>query len=113
MLTEGKHTGEFLLSEGEGQISRDKVTIVANSGDLVPGTVLGVITASGKYAPYVDAHADGTQAAKAVLYAHVPASAADQPAVVIARYAEVMGSMLTGSDANGVADLAGVGIIVR
>jgi hypothetical protein len=113
MLNEGKHTGEFLLSEANGHYSRDKVTIVANSGDLVPGTLLGKITASGKYKPYNNANADGSEVAKAVLYRHVPTSAADQPAVVVARAAEVLGTALVGNDAPGTADLAAVGIIVR
>ena len=35
-LVEGTHTGEFLISEGNGQISRERVTIVAGPA-LVPG----------------------------------------------------------------------------
>ncbi len=44
VLNEGKHTGEFLLSEGNGSISRETVTIAAAASALVPGTVLGKIT---------------------------------------------------------------------
>ena len=34
-LTEGKHTAEFLLSEGEGAISREQVTIYKMAYDHV------------------------------------------------------------------------------
>jgi hypothetical protein len=48
ILTEGKHPGEFLASEGNGTLSRDVVTLISGQ-NLVAGTVLGKITASGKY----------------------------------------------------------------
>lgn len=44
VLTEGKHTGEFLLSEGNGYISREAIIIAAAAGAMVPGQVLGKIT---------------------------------------------------------------------
>lgn len=44
VFNEGKHTGEFLLSEGNGSISRETVTISSAAAALVPGTVLGKIT---------------------------------------------------------------------
>jgi len=112
-LIEGKHTGEFLLSEGNGSISREEVTIAAAAGALVPGTVLGKITTSGKYVAYNNAAADGSEVAAAVLYAAAPDLAVDQDAVVIARQAEVIGAELTGLDTPAKADLAAVGIIVR
>lgn len=112
-LTEGRHTAEFLLSEANGYRSREVVTIAAAAAALSAGTVLGKITASGKYVAYSDAASDGSQAAAAVLYANVPDSASDQSAVVIIRDAEVKGTSLTGSDANGVADLKALGILVR
>jgi hypothetical protein len=112
-LTEGKHTAEFLLSEGNGSISREQVTIAAAAAALVPGTLVGKITASGKYAAYNNGASDGTEVAAGVLYAAAPDSAADQKAVIIARDAEVMASALTGSDTAGVADLKALGIIVR
>lgn len=43
-FTEGKHTGEFLLSEGNGSISREQVVIAAAASAMVPGTVVGKIT---------------------------------------------------------------------
>lgn len=40
-LTEARRTGEFLLSEASGTRSREEVTIAADVGALVAGTVLG------------------------------------------------------------------------
>jgi hypothetical protein len=112
-LTEGKYTGEFLLSEANGTRSREEVVIAAAASAMVPGTLVGKITASGKYVAYNNGASDGTQTAAGVLYQHVADSAADQKAVIIARDAEVNGDELTGSDAAGVADLLALGIIVR
>lgn len=112
-LQQGKFTGEFLLSEGNGTISREQVTIAAAAGALVPGTVLGKITASGKYVAYSNAAADGSEVAAGILYAAAPDLAADQKAVAIVRHAEVQASELTGLDAPARADLLALGIVCR
>ena len=47
-LQEGRYAGEFVVSEGNGKISRE--TIIVLSGEtLEAGAVLGKVTASGKY----------------------------------------------------------------
>lgn len=112
-LSQGKFTGEFLLSEGNGSISREQVTISSTAGALVAGTVMGKITATGEYVAYSNAAADGSEVAAGVLYANVPDSTADQKAVIIARHAEVQASELTGLDAPARVDLAAIGIICR
>lgn len=112
MLTETVHTGEYLISEGNGKISRDAITIVSGQ-NLPAGQVLGKVTASGKYAAYDNAALDGTETAAGILYAAVDATGADMSGIMTARLAEVDGNLLTGSDANGVADLAALNIIVR
>ena len=58
-LTEGKHTAEYLLSEAEGHRSRDNIKIASGSGVVKVGTVLGKVTASGKYAPHAPAEKAG------------------------------------------------------
>ena len=107
------YAGEFLLSKANGHISEETVTIAAAASALAAGTVLGKITASGKYVAYNNGANDGSEVAAGILYAPVPDSAADQKAVAIVRHAEVIGSKLTGSDANGVADLKALHIIVK
>lgn len=113
VLTEGMHTAEFLLSEGNGSISREEVVIAAAAGAMVAGTVLGKITASGKYVAYSNAAVDGTEVAAGVLYTNVADLATDQKAVAIVRQAEVVEAALTGIDATGKADLAAIGVICR
>ena len=112
MMTEKNRAGEFVLSEGNGRISRD-VAIIAAGAALGAGTVLGQITANSKLAAYDPAATDGTETAVAILYADVDAESADAEGVIIARSAEVKASMLVGSDADAVADLALKDIIVR
>lgn len=113
VFNEGTHTAEFLLSEGNGQISREQVTIAAAAPAMAAGTVVGKITSSGKYVPYNNSASDGSEVAAGILYHAVADKATDQQATIIARNAEVMGSALIGLDAPGRADLAALGVIVR
>lgn len=119
--TESQRTLAFLLSEANGKRSRQTVTIISGAGVLAAGTVLGKITASGKYTSSPATGADGSESAIAVLSHEVDASAADVAAVVIARDAEVKTPELAYAasvdDSNKRAakatQLATVGIIVR
>lgn len=112
-FTEGRHAGEFLLSQGNGAISREQVVIAAAAGAMAAGTVLGKITASGKYVAYNNGASDGSQTAAGILWDAVPDLAVDQKATAIVRHAEVTKSVLTGLDAPAEVELAAVGIIVR
>ena len=118
-LTESLNAGEFIIAEANGTISREAVTIVSGQ-NLAAGTVVGKITASGKYTAYDDDNADGSQAAAGILYDAVDASAADKAGVIIARHAEVITAKLTFAGTNdagditaGKADLAALDIILR
>ena len=121
VFTEGRHAAAFVISEGNGNRSRDTVTVASGQGELAAGAVLGKITASGKYALTTVAAVDGSETAVAVLLAAVDATSADVSAAVIARDAEVNGNLLSyGADVDQAAEiaaknaaLAGVGIIVR
>lgn len=95
--TENPRTGDFLLSEANGTLSRENIIVA--TGTLQPGTVLGKITASGKYAILAPAAEDGTQTAAAVLWAAVDASGGDAAAVAIVRDAEVKADGLIWPDA--------------
>ncbi len=118
-FTEPLRPAEFLISEASGTLSRETVTIVSGSTGLVPGLVLGKITASGKYAPYDDDNADGSEVAAAILLEAVDATA-DVAAAVIFRLAEVKSSLIQWASTNdagdktaGLADLAAKYIIAR
>ena len=49
VLVETRHAGEFILSEANGQRSREAITIASGAGIIAAGTVLGKVTATGKY----------------------------------------------------------------
>ena len=76
VLTEGRYAGEFIVSEGNGKISRETVTVLSGQ-NLQAGAVLGKVTASGKYKALDPAAADGSQIATVILYDAVNASAAE------------------------------------
>lgn len=114
VLTETIHVGEFLLSEDNSTRCRENVTVtVSGATKWLSGTVLGKITATGKYIKYVDAAVDGSGVAAGVLYNELDPVAGDIKATIIARDAEVIGAKLTGLDANATTELAAKGIIVR
>ena len=119
-LTESTHAGEFIVSEANGTLSREVVTVASGSGVIPAGMVLGKITVGGKYKPYDDDNADGSEVADAIAYDGVDATSADQSVVVVFRDAEVKLSALqwaATNDAtdktNGLADLAAKNIIAR
>lgn len=117
-FTEGRHAGEFIMSEAPGQRSRENVTI-ASGENLVAGAVLGKITSGGKYAHYDNQASDGTQAVAGILIGACDATDGDVPAAIINTDAEVNGNCLewgteTGTDTTaGIADLLALGIKVR
>ena len=119
VLTEGRHTGGFLVWEAFRDYCREVVTIAA--GTLEPGTVLGRITASGKYAAHDPAAVDGTETAAAVLWGHADASAGDATAVAVVRGPAIVnrhdlvfaGTPTDPEIAAAHAALATAGIIVR
>lgn len=116
-LTEGRHPGEFLLSEAKGTRSRETGTLISGQ-NLQAGTVLGQITASSKLTQYNKDAANGSQAVFGVLFDNVDASAGDVTGVVyIARDAEVKKGALqwinAGNETAGTPGLKSLGIIVR
>lgn len=95
--TMGPRALAFVLSEGNGMISREVVTIASGAGKLDPGTLLGQITASKKYSGSPAAQVvgkEGAETATAVLVYEVDATSADVEGVVIKRVAEVKTPML-------------------
>lgn len=87
-------TASFLVREANGYRSRDEVVIASGSGILKAGTVLGKITASGKFTDFDAGAADGTQTAAGILFEEVDATAADVKRTVVLRDCEVQKSAL-------------------
>ncbi len=86
-VTDSPRAGGFIVSEGNGTISRDPGTLIAGQ-NLKPGTVLGLITASTKYTQLAPGAVDGSEVAAGALYDAVDASAADADCVVLRRLSE-------------------------
>jgi hypothetical protein len=106
------HAGEFLLSEGAGNISRETINVAAGSA-LNPGQVLGLVTATGEFAPYQPTAQDGTQAAVAILFGPLGESDVVRRGRAVVRLAEVSEVHLTGLDSEAEKDLASHFLIVR
>lgn len=93
-LTEGNYTGDVVLWEEDAHQARKAVTIASGAnaaGSPVKiGTVVGEITASGKYVPHAPGASDGSETVAGVLVqSKVDASTADAPGVIIERDAQV------------------------
>lgn len=112
MPTEKNHAGEFLVSEGNGEISREVITI-ASGQDLPAGQVIAKLTAGGEYVAYDNVGSDGSEVAAGILFEAVDASAAATKGLGIVRLAEVNEALLTDSDDDAKTDLAALNIIVR
>ncbi|PJY97713.1 head decoration protein [Pseudomonas donghuensis] len=106
------HAGEFLLSEGQGNISREAISIAAGPA-LVAGQVLGLVTATGEFAPYNPAAEDGSENAACILFASVGESDVQRRGRAVVRLAEVSEGLLTGLDLDAEKILATRFIIVR
>ena len=112
MKVESMHAGEFLLSEGAGNISREAINVAAGAA-LEPGQILGLITATGEFAPYQPTAEDGTENAVAILYGPLGESEVVRRGRAIVRLAEVSEAHLTGLDLAAEKALAAQFLIVR
>lgn len=126
VLTDGRHTAEYIASEANGTRSREVVTL-SSGNNLVAGTVLAKITTGGNAGEFTVLNpgsladpADGTKVAAAILFDSVNATAADKPAVITARDTEVKAVALTwpagisGPEKTAaLAQLAALGIVAR
>ena len=118
-LTETTHPGGFLVWEAFRDYTRETITIAA--GTLDPGTVLGKITASSKYAAHDPAAVDGTETAVAVLWGKADAAGGEMPAVALIRGPAIVNRhdlVFAGTPSEGEitaahAALLAVGILVR
>lgn len=117
--TGGARQSDWLVFEecGVSRYSRENIVIVAGSGHLPTGTVLGKISASGKYGVYDNAGSGGVEVAAAILAEPVDATAGDVKGAAVVRYAKVAPGGLTwksslsaGDKTAGLADLAALGI---
>ncbi|KQQ67833.1 hypothetical protein ASF84_01455 [Pseudomonas sp. Leaf127] len=112
IIQEPIHPGEFVLSEGSGSISRESINVIA--GDALPaGQLLGLVTASGQFAPYDPTAEDGSEVASAILFAGLASSDIVRRGRAVVRLAEVSEAHLTGLDLDAEKALGKQSVIVR
>ena len=120
VLSEPLNLGDLLKYEAPNLYSRDRVTVT--SGQNLPlGTVLGIVTASGKYKQIDPSAEDGTQVAAGVLLQGCDATLADRDnGLVVARHAIVSDHALqwpeaitAAEKASAIAQLKALGVLVR
>lgn len=119
-VTMPPYAAGFIVSEANNYRSRSTVTVDAATGsaDLEPGTLLGKITASGKYVRHNTGATDGSENVAGILMYGI--DSVEDERTIIARDAEVKEAELiyeSGADAAAKTAantaLAGLGIIVR
>jgi len=133
IIEPGANAGVFTVEDPDGvTIGRGTVAVAFSAGglsftladatDFVAGDGFNITVAagSGKYVEYDDAGTDGREVAAGILFDDVDASSADKPGVAIVRAAEIASAKLVWKSdqdntmkANGLADLALIGIIAR
>lgn len=112
--------GDLLKYEDEGLYSRDRITLLAGQ-TLVLGTVLGLVTTTGKAKQLDPSATDGSEVARGVLLQDCDAFLADRDdALMLARHGTVARHALTWPAAitvaereAAVAQLKALGILVR
>lgn len=83
--TLGTNAEDNLLAGNAHLLVGRKITIASGQGVLKRGTVLGKITASGKYVKSLSASSDGSQTPDLILAEDVDATSADAQALAYAR----------------------------
>lgn len=93
-LTEGARRSEFVISDG-GERSYRTATLLSGE-NVVAGTLLGRVTANGKYRYHATANVDGSQTFAGVIALEaVNATSGDKSIVILTADAEVMDAKLT------------------
>jgi len=115
--TEGNHAGEFIVSEVNIDMCREVVTVILGA-TVVAGTVMGKITASGKYTELAPAAGDGSEVAAGVLFDGVDTTA-DIDGIIIKNLAVVnnkeldWGSADAGQQTTAIAELKTLNVFVK
>jgi hypothetical protein len=85
-----KVDSDVVKDEGKNRFSRDDDTLASGSGVVVCGTVLGLVAATGKFAPLAPGASDGTQNAAAIILQNADATSEDVTVVNLKRRAQVV-----------------------
>lgn len=80
-LTEKQRAGAHIVREVDIDLSRKKVVLVSGANYLA-ASVLGKVTASGKFTLYDPAASNGSEVVAGILFADVDAAATDKKGVI-------------------------------
>lgn len=118
-LNESNTLGDLLKYEAPNLFSRESI-IVGAGANLTLGTVLGRVTASGKYVILAPAASDGSQTAAGVLLGDAAAASADAKGLILARHGIVAdhalvwpGGITNAQKTAAISQLEAKGILVR
>ncbi|MBF0487549.1 MAG: head decoration protein [Nitrospirae bacterium] len=103
---------QFNLLAGDHDPIQIPVTTASDASAMVLGTVLGRVTATGKYKGYAAGNSDGTQVPRAILARDVD-SPAGNTAVTAYVHGEFNANALTGLDAAATLKLQEFGIFIK
>lgn len=98
IFTEGPRAGGYIADEVSVNLSRKEGVMASGGGVVEAGTVVGIVTASGKYAPLDTEASDGSEDAAGVLFDTVDATSADADCVVSAALTAVNASEIIWPD---------------
>jgi hypothetical protein len=113
VFTEAMNLGDLLKFEAPSLYSRDRVTVAAGQY-LQLGTVLGIVTASGKYKQIDPSAEDGSQVAAGVLLQTCDATLADRDNGLVSDHALQWPEAITAAEkASAIAQLKALGVLVR
>ena len=119
VFTEGNYLGDVLFYEGPLHYSRDIVTVLSGQ-NLALGTIVGIVTASGKVKILAPAASDGSQTAVGMMALSCDASLADTTSIAITRHAILKETSLVWpagitapQKATAIAQLKAAGILIR
>lgn len=98
VLYEGTRAGAYIADEVSVNLSRKQGVMASGAGVVMAGTVVAIVTATGKYVP-LDTEADtGAEDAAGVLFDTVDATSADVDCVVSAALTAVNASEIVWPD---------------
>jgi hypothetical protein len=88
-------TGAHLVSEANGYRSRESIVVKSGSGKLPAGTLVGKLTATGKFVPWAPGASDGSQIVGGVTFEAIDATSADVNVTGHVRDCEMQRAMLS------------------
>lgn len=94
-LTFPRLAHEWLKHEHDTELHRKAITVASGAGQLLTGSVLGKVTASGKYVLWDPAANDGSQNFAGFLLNIVDATASDQQATAVLGFCVINAGALT------------------